>query len=69
MFRLYDKVKLKVGDQTNNVTPDQIGIIVDIAQSIDGKHGYTVEFIDGVGASNISALEKYYEAKDLIKID
>ena len=60
MFQLYDKVKLKVGDPTNNVTPDQIGIIVDIAPSIDGKYGYTVEFIDDVGITNMSALEKYY---------
>lgn len=69
MFQLYDKVKLKVGDSTNNVYPDQIGIIVDIAKSIDGNHGYTIEFIDEVGETNMSALEKYYGAEDLIKIN
>ena len=69
MFQLFDEVKLKVGDKDSNVSPEQVGVIVDIVKSKDGTYAYTVEFMDDNVGTNMSALLKYYLAEELIKVD
>lgn len=69
MFQLFDKVKLKAGDKDSNVSPEQVGAIIDIVRSKDGTCAYTVEFMDDNGITNMSALLKYYLVEELIKVD
>ena len=68
MFQLYDMVKLKNGDATVSVSPNDIAVIVDIAKSKNGEVVYTLEFIDENGNTNEDALYKYYTSREMVKI-
>jgi hypothetical protein len=65
MFKLYDLVKLKNADEEVGVKKNDVGIIVDIVKKVNGDAAYSIEFVDLNGATNITALMKYYLAVEL----
>lgn len=67
MFKEFDCVKLKNGNPKYNITPQDIGAIVDIQQDAQGKKHYMVEFDVANKDLWAEALTHYYSEEELVK--
>ena len=68
MFSELDLVKLKNGDPSVGVSPDDVGTIVCVSK-YKGKYYYTIEFIEDKIYTNMDALHKDYTEEELIKVN
>lgn len=68
MFKELDLVRLKNGDGSVGVSSDEVATIVDVAPGPNGTLGYTLEFIDAEGFTNMDALHKYYTENEIEKV-
>ncbi len=69
MFKELDLVRLRNGDESVGVSRDEVATIVDIAPGPNGTRGYTLEFVDADGSTNMDALHKYYTEGELEAIN
>jgi len=69
MFKELDLVRLKNGDESVGVSREDVATIVDIAPGSNGIRGYTLEFVDVDGSTNMDALHKYYTEDELEAIN
>ena len=66
MFNELDLVKLKNGDPTVGVSPNDVGTVVNVSE-YQGKRYYTIEFTEDKIYTNMDALHKDYVEEELIK--